>query len=178
MYLFYACPVPSLCHSHENGNLSLFCHSRFPLCHSRFPLCHSRFPLCHSRESGNLSFLSDFVGVEFIRPVLIAGSINQAPTLTGGTPVLRFRAYVIHPSSFPISIRHCEHRFWCVAIPSKANVILFLSVIPASPMSFPLPYVIPAKAGIYPSSVIVNSQQEYGNPKQGKCYINSLLILT
>jgi len=111
------------------------------------PLCHSRVPLCHSRESGNLYFLFAFVGGGFlsacvlaqvdIRPVLIAGSINQAPTLTGGTPaptltggthVLRFRAYVIHPASFPISLCHCEHRFRCVAIPSNpsfAFLILF-----------------------------------------------------
>jgi len=37
--------------------------------------------LCHSRESGNLSYFFVFVGVEFIRPVFIAGLMNQTPTV-------------------------------------------------------------------------------------------------
>jgi len=87
--------------------------------------------LCHSRESGNLSFFSVFVGGGFIRPVFVTGLMNQAPTLTGETTILHFRAYAIHPSS-----------------------------IPYFPMSLRAPFSV------------------RGNPKQGKCSINSLLILT
>ena len=46
-------------------------------------LCHSRLSACTAQagEGGNLSFFSVSVGVEFIRPVLIAGSMNQAPAV-------------------------------------------------------------------------------------------------